>query len=153
MHTNRARDTAEVQLHAKIASTFLQLGQPRMARIYVARICLLRSVNDDDGYLVKFDLNLSDDDNTAAYAELLFVAARISIGTGNEGEAQGELWEAHRHDPDREDITTLLKQCKTRKEDRRKLREKRREKTQGEQQRSFERKYEGMCLRMIFKHS
>ena len=146
MHINRARDLADIQLHAKIASTYMQLGQLRMARIYVSRVCLPLSVKDDKGFLVKFFLNLPDDEDTRVFAELLFVAAQISIATGNDGNAWGELSEAHRHDPDRKDITTLLKQCETRMRDRKRRQENRRQKTRGEQARSYKRKYEGMII-------
>ena len=146
MHVNRALESVKARLHAKIASTYLQLGQPRMARIYVERICLSLAVEDDKGYLVKFFLDVPEDEDNKAYAELLFVAARISIAAGNEGNAQGELREARRHDPDREDIRRLLEQCETRQEDRRQLRESRRQKTRDGQVRSSRRRYEGMCL-------
>ena len=147
MHINRARENAKVQLHTNIARTYLQLGQLRMARIYVNRICFPLSVEDDEGYQVKFFLNLPEDENREVYAELLFVAAQISIASGNEGHAQGELEEACRHDPDRDDIRRLMKQCKTRQKDRRQRRQERKEKTWAEQDRSYERKCEGMCLR------
>lgn len=117
-----------------------------MARIYVAKICVPLAVPDGKGWLLKFILDLPYDENTVAYAELLFVAAQISIATGNECHAEGELEEAHRRDPERKDISMLWEQCLDREEDRRKCREKRRQKTQGEQQRSYDRKCEGMCL-------
>ena len=142
MHINRARDNADVQLHAKIASTYMQLGQLRMARIYVSRICHPLCRKDRMGSIIQFDLNLPDDEDTTVFAELMFVGAQISIAAGNEHQAQLELSAANRHDPDREDIIDLKMQCQTREEDRRQ----RREKTQGLQDRSHVRKYECMFI-------
>ncbi|KAL8795152.1 MAG: hypothetical protein Q9195_002307 [Heterodermia aff. obscurata] len=135
-----ARDDSKVRLHAKIASTYLQLGQHRMATIYVERICFPVTFIDDAGHSVKYDLDLPADQNPVAYAELLLVAARICIANGSDNDAIWALNSATGYDPDREDISRLLKQCRTRRDDRRQRREKRREKTQGEQERSIIRK-------------
>ena len=116
-----------------------------MARIYVTRIWLPLAVKDSKGFVIKLSLNLPDDENQVAYAELFFVAARISIAAGNEGVAQEELHAASWHDPHRKDIDRLLEQCQTREKDRRERREKRRQKTLAGQWRSAERKYDRMC--------
>ena len=117
-----------------------------MARIYVTRIWLPLAAKDNRGHLLKFSLDLPDDENTKVYAELFFVAARISIAAGNECEAQEELDVACWHDPDRKDIARLLEQCQIRAKDRRERREKRRQKTEDGQRRSAQKQYDCMCI-------
>ena len=145
MHINRARDNARVQLHTNIASTYLELGQARMARIYVERICVPLTVKDDKGYRVKGELNLPqpEEENTVVYAELMFVAAQISLAAGNEENALLELYEALCREGDREDLSKLVDHYRTRK--RRPARIFRRF---YEEQRQYRRKCEGMCLRV-----
>ncbi|KAL8797319.1 MAG: hypothetical protein Q9195_000473 [Heterodermia aff. obscurata] len=104
----RARDDAVVQLHARIAAAFLQLGEHRLARIYVARIYTPLASFDDRINRQKFPLKITTGDvqvdNPKVYARLLVVAAQISLVHGKWAEAKTELEEAKELDPDDLDI-------------------------------------------------
>ena len=112
-----ARDDASVRLHTLIADYYLQSENLRLARVYVERVYgPLFSKNNHRRQ--KFPLRLPAHSNTVIYAELLLVAARISLACRNEGQAREELQEAAKLDPSNIDIWRLLEQRNTRHRER-----------------------------------
>lgn len=65
---------------------------------------------DDRGNDTKFPLEITGD-NREAYAQLLVVAAQISLSHGQASGAYGELQEASRLDPENKEVTPLLDRC------------------------------------------
>ena len=114
----RARDISEVRLHTLIAESYLRCGKYRMARIYVERIYGPLYSMDDRANHRKLPLDIPRDNQVASgtYAELLHVAARISLVHGQEGEAIAELSEACELDPWDRDIKELLEQVRARRD-------------------------------------
>ena len=112
MHFRRARASTEVRLHSLIADAYLRCGKHRMARIYVERIYGPFYSMDDRASHQKFPLEIPSDSRVApeAYAEVLHVAARISLVHGQEAEAIDELAEARDFDPSDTSISQLLMQ-------------------------------------------
>ncbi|KAG6994062.1 hypothetical protein G7Y79_00047g082880 [Physcia stellaris] len=98
-----ARYNAEIQLHSLIATCYLQLGNSRLARIYVERIYGPLYSLDDRANRQKFPLaNLKG--RPEAYAELLGVAAQISWSHGKWREAFCELHYAKELDSSNSEI-------------------------------------------------
>ena len=106
--TNQARHETKTRLSTKIASIYLRLGRRRMARIYVERMYSPYWGRDDRGSPEKFPLDFndypSDEPNLKLFADLLDVAAQISLANGNHMEACNKLSEAFRFDPNRLDL-------------------------------------------------
>ena len=142
MHLNRARETSEVRLHSLIADAYLRCGKYRMARIYVERIYGPLYSMDDRVTRQKLPLDIPQDNQVASgtYAELLHVAARISLVHGQEGEAIAELNEACDLDPWNAAIPRLLEQVRARRD----ARVERRYLQQKYQMNCAEEKHEGM---------
>ncbi|KAG7008263.1 hypothetical protein G7Y79_00006g018830 [Physcia stellaris] len=105
-----AREDAEVRIHARIAALHLRAGKFRLARIYVERIYapLVSFVRGNvRPFRRKFPLEITSK-NWAPYAELLFVAAQISVAHGNLDEASRELYEAHDLDPENLEVKEYM---------------------------------------------
>lgn len=103
-------------LHARLAAAYLRSGQQRLARIYVERICA-PVYNYDDGfnkvkYPLRFDRDVPASDDPEVYAEVLLVAAQISLRHGKISEAREELDEASQLDLSNLEIDRLWKQTR-----------------------------------------
>ena len=143
--THRALDDAAVRAHIQIAECYLQLGSHRLARVYVERIYHPLNTWDSRNNRQKFPLELKPDSNLLLYAELLEVAARISLACGNDGSACTELHAACRLDPDNVTIQRLLEQCTARLNER----STRRGEKQQQQRGSARRKLDGRFLHCL----
>ena len=95
----------------------LQCGRRRLARIYVERMSRSLHNFDERGYPMKFRLRLTSKHNPLVYAELLAVAAEISMANGNYLHALDELEEASNLDPQNLRITRSLKSCEKGRQD------------------------------------
>lgn len=94
---------------------------------------------DDRGWDTKFPLEINQG-NEEAYAELLMVAAQISLTHGQANQAYDELHEASCLDPENEEVKLLLEKCRRLKEYRDKSPK------WIEQSRRNEQQHEGMWL-------
>lgn len=65
---------------------------------------------DDRGFDARFPLEINGD-NGEAYADLLVVAAQISLSHGQASGAHDELHEASRLDPENKEVKPLLDSC------------------------------------------
>lgn len=93
----------------------------------------------------KFPLRLPAESNATVYAELLVVAARISMVFGNDEAASYELSEAGDLHPGNQDVGRLEKECEVRREKRGGTRYQRRRKTQQQKRRKYDNQLEGTC--------
>ena len=85
-----------MQLHSYIADAYRQLKKYRLARIYVERIYRPLCTFDNRINQQNFPLQLPPEANRTLYAQLLIVAARISLVHGQVGKAKWELRQARR---------------------------------------------------------
>ena len=110
-----------MRLHTLIAHAYLKLRKYRLARIYVERVYGPLHSYDDRVNKKKFPLDFTPDEyhNPAAYAELLYVAAKISLAHGNGVETWGELHEAGNLDPTNLKVLELYKETRADVEERR----------------------------------
>ena len=140
-----------MKLHALIADAYLKLGKYRLARVWVERIYGPLHTWDRRHSRVKFPLQIPDPQlngaQPAVYANLLVVAARISIIHGHDHDAIVELCEALRLDPSNETVERMIEECQTRSEARSEAQSGRRRSKEAQQAASSERKYQGMCAK------
>ena len=111
---NSAREDAKVQLHTYIADVYFRSGRLRLARVWVERVYGPLFSEDDRGNTYRFPLQISPGRTLAVYAELLVVAARISIAHGQDYDAIFELREACRLDPGNLQAYQMLDECQER---------------------------------------
>ena len=113
---NRARKDAKVQLHMYISNAYFRSGKSRLARAWVERIYGPLNSSDDRDNRYKFPLQIDPiyGARPAVYAELLVLAARISMAHGQFPEATGELGEACTLDPGNRYAFKLLDECNER---------------------------------------
>ena len=130
-----------MELHGEIALCFLEIGESRLARIYVERIYGPLGTSDNRGNPQKFPLRITTGDHTA-YAWLLWVAAEISLEMGDYPGACEELSYASSLDPLNLKISQRLEECETLWA----ARYKRREAKQDQQRNSLLKRERGMCL-------
>ena len=108
---SRVLADTEVRLHHLVAEAYLRLGYHRLARVYVERIYGPLASWDNRHNKEKFPLQIPQDGpSPSVYAELLLVAAKISITHGHHGEAFAELEEAFKLDDSNEDINEFVEQ-------------------------------------------
>lgn len=134
-----------MELHALIADAYLQLEKYRLARVWVESIYGPLHSWDRRHNREKFPLRLPEVNGAqpAVYADLLVVAARISIVHGHDRDAIEELHEASRLDPSNETVDRMMEECKTHLE----ARSERRRSKKAQQAASAQRKYQGICAK------
>ena len=140
---SRALVDTEVRLHHLIAEAYLRLGNSRLARIYAERIYGPLAGYDDRVNKVKFPLQISPDGATPrVYAELLLVAARISLAHGGYYEALAELNEALRLNPLNKEVLEFQETCHVKVH----IREHRRHLARDRERKVTERKFNGLSF-------
>lgn len=140
---SRALADTKVRLHHLLAEAYLRLGDYRLARVYVERIYGPLATYDDRANREQFPLRIPQDGaSPSVYAELLLVAAKISLIHGHHWKALMELSEASRLDDSNEEIKELLDQtheCYY-------LRVRRRESIRDWERKVAERKFDGILF-------